>query len=226
MNYDVTRPILAYTSGKHLDLRVLHQQSNYRGIHNAIDAHEFANQIDHNLRLYRHDVTYSQLNLLDSHDTPRFLSCASGDKDALKLAWLFLFTYPGAPCIYYGDEIGIDGEHDPYCRKSFPWEENAWDHNLRTYVKDLVTLRKQNRALRRGDFQRLWSADGIYAFSRSLDVKTVVVGMNASDSPQRAEVAYEAGSAPNVAFGQATDVQVQEGRLRFKIPARSGVVLE
>lgn len=226
MNYDVTRPILAYTSGKHLDLRVLHQQSNYRGIHNAIDAHEFANQIDHNLRLYRHDVTYSQLNLLDSHDTPRFLSCASGDKDALKLAWLFLFTYPGAPCIYYGDEIGIDGEHDPYCRKSFPWEENAWDHNLRTYVKDLVTLRKQNRALRRGDFQRLWSADGIYAFSRSLDVKTVVVGMNASDSPQRAEVAYEAGSAPNVAFGQATDVQVQEGRLRFKIPGRSGVVLE
>jgi neopullulanase len=222
----VTRPIIAYTSGRHLDRRVLHQQSNYRGIHNAIDAHEFANQIDHNLHLYRHDITYSQLNLIDSHDTPRFLSCVSGDKDALKLAWLFLFTYPGAPCIYYGDEIGIDGEQDPYCRKSFLWDENAWDQNLRSYVSDLVALRKQNIALRRGDFKRLWSADGIYAFSRSLDAKTFVVAMNASDSPQQAEVAYEAGSTPNVVCGAATDVHAGEGRLRFKIPARSGVVFE
>jgi neopullulanase len=125
MNYEVTKSILAFFPGKHLDLRVLHQQPNYQGIQQAIAAHEFANRIDHNLQLYKPDTTYSQFNLLDSHDTPRFLSCASGDKDALKLAWLFLFSYPGAPCIYYGDEIGVDGEHDPDCRKSFPWETEA-----------------------------------------------------------------------------------------------------
>ncbi len=113
MNYDITKPVLGFFPGKHLDLRVLHQQANYHGIRHTIDAHEFANRIDHNLGLYRPDITSSQLNLLDSHDTPRFLSCAGGDKDALKLALLFLFAYPGAPCIYYGDEIGLDGEHDP-----------------------------------------------------------------------------------------------------------------
>ncbi len=225
MNYELTKPILAFFPGKHLDLRVSHQQSNYRGIQNSIDAHEFANRIDHNLQLYKRDITYSQLNLLDSHDTPRFLSCASGDKDSLKLAWLFMFTYPGAPCVYYGDEIGIDGEQDPYCRKSFPWDESQWDKNLLAYVKDIIALRKQNPALRRGDFKRLWSADGIYAFSRSLDGKTFVVGLNVSESPQYAEVTYEMQQRPQVVFGAASEISVHAGRLKFTVPARCGVVL-
>jgi neopullulanase len=225
MNYDVTRPIMAFCIGKHLNLHVLHQQSNYHGIHGAIDAHEFANRIDHNLGLYKRDITYSQLNLLDSHDTPRFLSCASGDKQSLKLAWLFLFTYPGAPCVYYGDEIGVDGEHDPYCRKSFPWEESKWDTNLRSYVKELIALRKQNPAFQRGDYGRLWSANGIYAFSRSLDGKKFVVALNASDSPQQAAVTFDRQEAPNAIFGQPGDVSVSDGRLRFTVPPRSGVIL-
>jgi neopullulanase len=225
MNYEMSKPLMAFTIGKHLDLRVLHQQANYHGIRHGIDAHEFANRIDHNLNLYRPDITYSQLNLLDSHDTPRFLSCASGDKDSLKLAWLFLFTYPGAPCIYYGDEVGVDGEHDPHCRKSFPWEQEKWDDHLRSYVKQAIALRRQNPVLRRGDFKRLWSADGIYAFSRSLDEKTFFVALNSSDTPQQARVAYDSERIPEPKFGHATDIQIGEGRLQFRVPPRSGVVL-
>jgi cyclomaltodextrinase / maltogenic alpha-amylase / neopullulanase len=225
MNYDVTKPALAFFPGRHLDMRVLHQQANYHGIHHVIDAHEFANRIDHNLALYKPDITYAQLNLLDSHDTPRFLSCAGGDKDSLKLAWLFMFTYPGAPCVYYGDEIGLDGEHDPHCRKSFPWDDNRWDQDLHACVKQAITLRKKHEALRRGDFKRLWSAHGIYAFSRSLDGKTLTVGLNVSDSAQQAEVTYGAKN-PKVVFGQASDISVREGRMKFTIPARSGVVIQ
>jgi neopullulanase len=225
MNYDVTRPCLAFF-GRKLDLSVLHQQSNYNGIKHTIDAHEFANQIDHNLGLYKPDITYSQLNLLDSHDTPRFLSCVSGDKSALKLAWLFQFAYPGAPNIYYGDEIGLDGKHDPDCRKSFPWDENKWDKNLLAYIKELIALRKKHPALRRGDFKRLWSADGIYAFSRSYEGKTFIVALNVSESPQQAHVTYEAGKSPKAVFGEASDMSVEDGRLRFTIPARSGVMLK
>jgi neopullulanase len=226
MNYDITKPILGFFPGKHLDLRVLHQQSNYHGIRHAIDAHEFANRIDHNLQLYKPEITSSQMNLLDSHDTPRFLSCASGDKRALKLAWLFMFTYPGAPCIYYGDEIGMDGEHDPDCRKSFPWEESKWDNSLLSYAKNVIALRRQNPALRRGDFRRLWSADGTYAFSRSFDGDTLVIALNASESPREAAVAYEAKSNPTVLVGEAHDFSISHGRLMFKIPARCGVVLK
>jgi cyclomaltodextrinase len=226
MNYEVTKPILAFFPGQYLDLRILHQQPDYRGIQQTIDAHEFANRIDHNLQLYKPDITYAQFNLLDSHDTPRFLSCASGDKNSLKLAWLFLFCYPGAPCIYYGDEIGLDGEYDPDCRKSFPWEVGKRAHTLFTYAKEVVALRKQNPALRRGDYKRLWSADGIYAFSRSLDDNTFVVALNVSEAPQPAEVIYAAQKNPKVIFGEASDISVSDGRLRFKVPARCGVVLK
>lgn len=225
MNYDVTRPIIAFFSNGKLDLKVLHQQSNYNGIHHGIDAHEFANQIDHNLGLYKKDVTYSQLNLLDTHDTPRFLSCVSGDKTSLKLAWLFLFAYPGAPCIYYGDEIGVDGEHDPFSRKSFPWDENKWDKGLLNYAKEVVALRTKNPALRRGDYKRLWSANGVYAFSRTHEGKTLVVALNASELPQQVHVTYEAKTKPKPIFGEASEISV-DGRLKFTIPARSGVVLK
>jgi neopullulanase len=226
MNYDVTKPMLAFFPGTHINFRVLHQQSNYHGIQHVVDAHEFANRIDHNLRLYRQDVTYAQLNLLDSHDTPRFLSCSSGDKDSLKLAWLFMFSYPGAPCIYYGDEIGLDGEHDPDCRKSFPWEESRWDQDLLSYVKKLIALRRQNAALRRGDFGRLWSTEGTYVFSRSLEGETMVVGLNTSESPQQVEVTYEAKKHPKTVLGEASDISLSDHLLKFRIPARSGVMLK
>ena len=225
MNYEVTKPTIAFFSNGNLDLKVLHQQSNYHGIHHSIDAHEFANRIDHNLGLYKQDITYVQMNLLDSHDTPRYLSCVGGDKAALKLAWLFMFAYPGAPCIYYGDEIGIDGQHDPDCRKSFPWDESKWDKDLLAFVKEVIALRISNSALRRGDYKRLWSADGVYAFSRSLDGETFVVALNVSESPQQAQVTHEAGHHPTVVFGKAYDISV-DGRLKFTIPARSGVVLK
>jgi neopullulanase len=227
MNYDVTKPMLAFFPGNHLERRVLHQQSNYHGIQSTIDAHEFANRIDHNLGLYRRDITYAQLNSLDTHDTPRFLSCAGGDKEALCLAFLFLLTYPGAPCIYYGDEIGLDGEHDPDCRKSFPWEESKWDKGLRSYVKELIALRRKYAALRRGDFRRLWSANGTYAFSRSLEGSTFVMALNASGTDSEVAVNYEEGMKwPEVIFGEASNISISEGRLRFRIPPRCGAMLK
>jgi neopullulanase len=226
MNYDVTRPVIAFFSNGNLDLKVLHQQTNYHDIRHSIGAHDFADRIDHNLGLYKQDVTYSQLNLLDSHDTPRFLSCVAGDKASLKLAWLFLFAYPGAPCIYYGDEIGVDGEHDPYCRKAFPWDENKWDKDLLDFAKQAVALRKKNPALRRGEYHRLWSEHGVYAFSRSYEEKTFVVALNASESTQQIHVTYDAKKNPRSVFGEASEISIVDGRLRFTVPPRSGVVLK
>jgi glycosidase len=127
--------------------------------------------------------------------------------------------------VYYGDEIGMDGEQDPYCRKAFPWDESEWDQDLRSYVRDLITLRKQNPVLRRGDFKRLWSADGVYVFSRSLDGKAFVVALNASELPQQVEVGYEAGKNPQVLFGTMSELSLHDGQLKFVVPARSGLLL-
>ena len=74
------------------------------------------------------------LNLLGSHDMARFLTLARGDNSALKMATLFQMIYPGAPSIYYGDEIGMTGGHDPANRGAFPW------HNPDTLGPGLVAL--------------------------------------------------------------------------------------
>ena len=123
------------------------------------------------------------------------------------------------------DEIGVDGEHDPFCRKSFPWDESQWDKGLLNYAKELTALRTKNPALRRGDYKRLWSANGVYAFSRSFEDKTLVVALNASESPQQVYVTYEAKTKPKPIFGEASDISL-DGRLKFTVPPRSGVVLK
>ena len=86
------------------------------------------------------------LNLLGSHDMARFFSLARGDKSALRLATLFQMIYPGAPSIYYGDEIGMTGGHDPANRGAFPWHKpESWDRDLLHEFQRLIALRRAAR---------------------------------------------------------------------------------
>jgi len=231
MNYLLTAAALSFFGGPRLDMTTVNQSGGLQGrVHPSMDAGGFANEIDRIFYLYQRDITYAQLNLLDSHDMPRFLSCVGGHKSALRLAWLFLMTYPGAPCLYYGDEVGVDGGHDPDCRKAFPWDASRWDRDLLAYAKNAITLRKQQPALRRGSYQRLYSADGVFAFGRQLEDEACVVALNASDAPRTVEFPIAALSPqsrpPEHLFGPQTNAHRQEDTLRLEIPARSGVVMK
>jgi neopullulanase len=227
MNYLVTAAALSFCAGRHLNIDVVQQAGGLKDrVHRYMDGTGFANEVDRMLNLYRPETTRAQLNLIDSHDMPRFLSCAGGDKNSLKLAWLFIMTIPGAPCIYYGDEIGMDGRHDPDCRKSFLWDESKWDSDLRAYAKEVIALRRDNPALRHGDHRRLLAMDGLYCYSRTHEDQSLIVGLNASESPHRIEIPHEAQEHPNAILGSVADISVEENRLRFTIPARSGVVLK
>jgi cyclomaltodextrinase len=170
-------------------------------------------------------VTLAQLNLLDSHDTPRFITCARGDESALRLAALFMFTYPGAPSIYYGDEIGLDGKHDPDCRKTFPWDENRWNHGLRDFFKWCVGLRKAHPALRCGSYEVLLSEQDVYAFARKLEGETIVVALNLSR--QARSVSLPIQSAATFKNVEGNDVyRVEQGELRgLNLAPRGGRVL-
>ena len=129
------------------------------------------------------------LNLLGSHDMARFLSLARGDKSALRLATLFQMTYPGAPSIYYGDEIGMAGGHDPANRGAFPWHKpESWDRDLLHEFQRLIALRRDCPALRRGQFRFLWAADGVIAVARHLDHDCVVAIFNASVESRRVDL--------------------------------------
>ena len=86
-------------------------------------------------------------NLLDSHDTARILTQSGGNKLGCKNAFLFMMLMPGAPCIYYGTEVGMEGADDPDCRCPMIWDEAKQDLKLQTFFKKLIALRKEHNKL-------------------------------------------------------------------------------
>ena len=107
-----------------------------------IRAEEFANVISNVLHSYPNNVNEVAFNLLDSHDTPRILTICNDNKEKLKLLYVFQLSFPGSPCIYYGDEIGMTGENDPGCRKCMVWDEDNQDLDLFNHIKRLLHLRR------------------------------------------------------------------------------------
>jgi len=227
MNYPLGEAILSFFGRQTLNFGEIRKAGYGPRIH-PIDVDEFARRLDAIRSGYSPQIVQAQLNLLDSHDTPRFLTAVGGDRDALKLAWLTLFTYPGAPCIYYGDEIGLDGGHDPACRKSFPWDESRWDSDLLAYSKACIALRKLHPALRRGDYRTIHAADDVYIFARCDERETIIVALNASAATVAVRAHLSALSLPQgpltPLFGPLSAAIEGEEIVLPAIPPRSGHV--
>ncbi|GAB4537954.1 MAG: glycoside hydrolase family 13 protein [Anaerolineales bacterium] len=219
MNYLFTAASLNFFAAEHLDMNVIRQAGGLQNRVRPMNASEFADEVERVIHLYPPEIAFAQLNLLDSHDMPRFLSCASGDKDSLKLAWLFLFTIVGAPCVYYGDEVGVDGGHDPQCRKSFPWDESKWDSDLLAYTKQCAALRKEFPALRRGTYERVYSNGAVMAFKRHYDHQDLTVLFNVSKEAQTVELPFE--KTPRAVFGNP---EIDGNKIT--LPPRSGAALK
>ncbi len=227
MNYLFTRACISFFIDGSLDVAEL-DKSSLRGTPNT-DAAGFAREVERLLTLYHPDICAVQLNLLSSHDMARFLTLAQGDRSAMLLATMFQMTYPGAPSIYYGDEIGMLGRHDPDNRRAFPWERpESWDHDLRRQTKRLVNLRKKLVALRRGDFKMLHADAGLIVFSRRHENEVVVVALNGSTSSKRLEIDAPPGCQEGEVLEGAWSrdvIRVEGGKLRgFDLDPRSGLV--
>jgi neopullulanase len=193
----------------------------------ALDAEKFSARIDKVLSSYDREVNQVQLNLLDSHDTARVLWMLGGDKAALKLCVLFQMTMPGAPCIYYGDEIGMNSGHEPHSRAAFPWEnEDQWDTNLRQFYRDAIALRRRFLCLRTGEYQPLYAHKGVFAFGRKSGKKRFIVVFNARKKAKQATI-NTFGFAANgekftVVWGEAGEYRAGES---LSINGQSAIVL-
>jgi alpha-glucosidase len=127
-------------------------------------------------------VAMQQFNLLDSHDTPRILTQLGEDIMRMRLAVTLLFAYPGVPCIYYGDEVGMVGADDPDNRRCMIWDESAWNAELRSYFKRLIYLRLSSPALSHGGFQVLYAEGNTIAFIREApQERLLIVARRAED---------------------------------------------
>jgi neopullulanase len=228
MNYLFTEACLGYFVGDNL-LREEVARCGYHSIE-TLDDQAFAGEIARILGLYEPPVNEVQLNLLGSHDTPRFRTLARGDDSAYRLATLFQMTYPGAPCIYYGDEIGLEGRHDPGCRAGFPWDPGQWNQDLHAFVQRCIALRRAHPALRTGAFTWLFAGGGVVVYGRRLAEETLLVALNRGRQPVTLIVPVggylEDGVRLYDPWDDATHT-VQGGRVEgIRVPARSGVVLE
>ena len=231
MNYPLAEALLSFTAARHLDMKEVQTQHEYRESVAPIDGPAFASRLEHLMTMYRPDAIRAQLNLLGSHDTARFLTLASRDTASLRLALLATMTLPGAPCIYYGDEVGMQGRHDPDNRRAFPWDHAAWDEELLEYCRVVIALRHERPAMRHGEFRVLAANDGAVAYGRLAGDAGALVLLNAGDSPARLTVPTDGfggaqlhpiklASEPYPVFGGAAD-----GRLDVEVAARSGAVL-
>lgn len=146
------------------------------------DAARFAGFVHSIWRSYPDEKNYTSYTLLGSHDKPRFLTFCGGDHRRLILAAAFLFTFPGAPAIYYGDEIGMEGGEDPDCRRAFPWEETAWDKELLETFRWLIHLRRQEACLCRGTVEFVTAHEHRLIFRRKLGQEEILVAINTGDA--------------------------------------------
>lgn len=146
-----------------------------------LSAREMDNELAAARSLYMESINRSLFNLLDSHDTVRFLTECSEDTRRLKLAAAFLFTYIGIPCIYYGDEVGLSGGYDPLCRKCMIWDEDKQNNELLAYYKSLTRIRHNNKALIYGDYASIYNEDYTLAYKRILNDEQLLIILNNSD---------------------------------------------
>jgi neopullulanase len=221
MNYQLTEAVLRFTAGHRIDAEVTEPVN--LTLAPGFDAPGFGRALDELQALYPREAHRANLNLLGSHDTPRVLSIVGEDVASEALAAAILFTLPGAPCIYYGDEIGMTGHHDPYSRGAFPWDNpDTWNRDLMEVYRSLGMLRRSEPALRQGTYRTLWAEGGLFAFAREFADDHLAVAVNAGEEDAVALLDMPAGALQR-RWGSG-EADYAEGRLRVKVAPRSAAV--
>ena len=150
----------------------------------TVDAETFDTNVSTLLLRYNENALFAQLNLLDSHDVSRFLSLCGGKTERMELAVLLQMTFPGMPCVFYGDEKGLCGESEPEYRRPMAWDASS---PLEEVYRRMIALRKTHPALRYGSFHTELACGGVYRYSRVWNVTKITVAMNLGAEPVKAE---------------------------------------
>lgn len=136
-------------------------------IHHMLTHQQFVDRLNWLLTRYKDGNNRMMLNLLDSHDTPRFFNYLDGNKDLYLNAIAIEIAYMGWPMIYYGNEIFMTGAGDPFNRKGMEWDSKEFEGPYHQLFKEIVHLRKID-AFRKGDIN-ISNENGLVVIERFLD---------------------------------------------------------
>ena len=220
----------------------------------VIAPSEFAARMESIREDYPDAAYYTLMNLLDSHDTERIrwtltpgsetrvdkeqnaANVAEG-KLRQRLASLIQFTVPGAPTVFYGDEVGLTGDDDPDDRRTYPWQDRGGtpDQSLFEHYQQLNAFRDRHEVFAQGDFQILLAEDesGVVAFGRKTGNQAAIVIVNRSAEAWAGSVPV-AGYLPDgltldqvyaAGSGGASSVTVTDGAFDASVGALSAVLL-
>ncbi len=188
-----------------------------------------------NYTRYAPQVSRNLMNLISSHDTARILTLCGGDRSLAQLAAALQFTWVGTPSIYYGDEIGMEGDRDPDNRRPMAWQHaNARNDFLELYRK-LIHIRNSDKAMQSGDPLPLVADDAkqLLCFARVLDDKADIVALNRSDQVQNLDLKLEAFAGLPKAIRNTQFIDALSGKvfvptesiLHLRLSPRSAAVL-
>ena len=172
------------------------------------DASELAGTMAMLKQNYPLPALNCMMNIIGTHDTMRILTVLGGDSIPsgkeelavyklsaserelgilrLKIASALQFTLPGIPCVFYGDEAGVEGGGDPFCRTCYPWGEE--DPQLMEWYRMLASIRRRIAEFAEGRYNLLWARGGVFAFARGEAENVVVIAVNLTDTEQKLDV--------------------------------------
>lgn len=202
-------------------------------LNKKISPSAFLQQIFNLLHLYPEQNRFTMFNLLGSHDTERIRTILHDDFERIQLAFLFLFTFIGAPVIYYGDEIGIRGGKDPESRRAFPWDTYQWDLGLKQRIEKFIQIRRVFPAFRLGDFIPLNVDDskGVFSFARTYEKNIFIIVFNCSENPQTFEIIMndldmrDKKRVNNLIGEEFFSVNQMKNSITISIPSKTGFIL-
>jgi glycosidase/fibronectin type 3 domain-containing protein len=215
---------------------------------------EFAARLASIREDYPDAAFYSLMNLLDSHDTERILWTLTPGAETTaekelnpanlaegmqrqQIASLIQFTLPGAPTIFYGDEVGQTGDDDPDDRRTYPWRDLGGnpDKKMFRHYQQLASLRKHNPALTAGDLRVLLADDaaGTVAYGRKTGNQAAIVAINRNNQVNTIEIPVTGylpdGLSFRVVYGVGNNaggkVNVAAGKLIVTLDPLSGLLL-
>ncbi|MDX2129249.1 MAG: alpha-amylase family glycosyl hydrolase [Chloroherpetonaceae bacterium] len=149
----------------------------------SFSAKQMMNQLEEFRTSHAFQNQLLMYNLLDSHDSERFMHTIHQDMKRFKLGVLYLFSYIGITGIYYGDEIGMTGDRDPDCRRCMEWNEEKWNLEVRALFKKLIDVKRKSNALKRGSIQWIYADNHTLAYARFSGNEILVVVLSNAEKP-------------------------------------------